>query len=344
MTTPYYSYLTDTSISTLSILDEAYALRKQHWGNMVTLHIINNSQNGHCPEDCHYCAQSKTVDTDIERYKMKELDEMVAEADQAYDKGAFRYCMVLSGRGPTPTKLNQLIDVIRTIKSKHPKKEICLSAGLVDSAGAAALKQAGLNRLNHNLNSSEKNYDKICTTHTYQDRLETLVAAKKAGLSLCSGLIVGLGESPEELIDMAFKFKELEVPSIPINFLIPIPGTPFEHKNDLTPDYCLRVLSVFRLINPTAEIRIAGGREYNLRSLQTMGLYAANSIFMDGYLNVTGSNQVETLKMIQDGGFEIQSDEIDVAELLSQLESAETTVPDDALQLKELAQLRPTSA
>lgn len=336
----YLPILDPTQTRLLSLLDDAYQVRLQHFSKRVTLHIINNSQNGYCPEDCNYCAQSKSVDTDIERYGLKELDEMVNEADQAYEKGAYRYCMVLSGRGPTPTKINQLSSVIRTIKSKYPEKEICLSAGLINDSMAVALKSAGLDRLNHNLNSSEKNYEAICSTHTYQDRLQTLKSAQKAGLSLCSGLIVGLGETKAELIELALKFRELNIPSIPVNFLIPIPGTPFEHSKPLDPEFCLRVLCLFRFINPKAEIRIAGGREYNLRSLQVMGLYPANSIFMDGYLNVTGSNQIQTLEMIKDAGFDIDSTDIDVNTLLNQHKQNESSRSD--VPLKDLADLRPT--
>ncbi|MDA0945187.1 MAG: biotin synthase BioB, partial [bacterium] len=217
----YKDCLTKTPITEL--LNTAFLIRERHFGNQVTIHIINNAQNGHCPEDCSYCAQAKTADSKIETYGLKPAEEMLEEATRAYEQGAHRYCMVLSGRGPTPTKINQITDVIRTIKRKHPDKEVCLSAGLLNDGMAVALQQAGLDRLNHNINTSEDNYSEICTTHTYMDRINTLNSAQKAGLSLCSGVIVGMGESHDELIAMALKLKSLNVRSIPINFLIPVP-------------------------------------------------------------------------------------------------------------------------
>lgn len=331
----YKDCLTKTPITEL--LNTAFLIRERHFGNQVTIHIINNAQNGHCPEDCSYCAQAKTADSKIETYGLKPAEEMLEEATRAYEQGAHRYCMVLSGRGPTPTKINQITDVIRTIKRNHPDKEVCLSAGLLNDGMAVALQQAGLDRLNHNINTSEDNYSEICTTHTYMDRINTLNSAQKAGLSLCSGVIVGMGESHDELIAMALKLKSLNVRSIPINFLIPVPGTPFENCNTLTPEFCLRVLCLFRLINPDAEIRMAAGREYHLRSLQVMGLYPANSLFMDGYLNTVGTQQFETLKMIQDAGFEIESNKT-VDALLAEL-GTETTEKSVTLKTKDA--LRP---
>tara|TARA_Y100000389_G_scaffold124984_1_gene122343 strand:+ start:12860 stop:13879 length:1020 start_codon:yes stop_codon:yes gene_type:complete len=335
MENQYNKYLTTTPITEL--LDSAFSIRERHFGKQVTIHIINNAQNGHCPEDCSYCAQAKTADSNIETYGLKPADEMLEEATRAYEQGAHRYCMVLSGRGPTPTKINQITDVIRTIKRKHPDKEVCLSAGLINDGMAIALQQAGLDRLNHNINTSEDKYADICTTHTYMDRLNTLTSAQKAGLTLCSGIIVGMGETHDELIAMALKLKSLNVRSIPINFLIPVPGTPFENCNTLTPEFCLRVLCLFRLINTDAEIRMAAGREYHLRSLQVMGLYPANSLFMDGYLNTVGTHQFETLKMIQDAGFDIESN-TSVDALLAGIK-AETHDP--SVQLKTKEALRP---
>ena len=295
--------------SLLSVLDAANTVRQRHWGNLVTIHRINNAQNGYCPEDCSYCAQSKLATTPIQSYGLKPDDEIINEAKQAYENGAYRYCLVLSGRGPTPTKINRLTYIIRRIKTLYPEREVCLSAGLLGHDMAVALKQAGLDRLNHNLNPTEDQYKTICTTHSYADRMNTLIAAQNAGLALCSGVIVGTGESSDDLIQLAFQLSALKVASIPVNFLIPIPDTPFEYYNFLTTDYCLRVLALFRLVNPEAEIRMAAGREYHLKSLQVMGLYAANSLFIDGYLNTAGSDYHDTVKLVQDAGFKIRGDQ-----------------------------------
>ena len=215
--------LTSSAIELLPLLDAAYQVRKKYTGKEVQLHIINNAQNGYCPEDCFYCAQAKSSDADIEAYAMKSDAEMLAEAQCAYESGAYRYCMVFAGRGPSKKRVEHLAGLIGEIKSRYPI-EVCLSAGLIDKEDAQALKAAGLDRLNHNLNTSERHYPKICTTHTYQDRLDTLNAAQTASIELCAGIIVGMGEKEKDVIEVAKTLRELEVQSIPVNFLIPIPG------------------------------------------------------------------------------------------------------------------------
>lgn len=335
--------LTDPSVNLLRLLDAAYEVRKAHWGNDVTIHVINNAQNGLCPEDCAYCVQAKSSKADIEEYPAKEEAEILAEAKRAYEAGAYRYCMVFSGRGPRPKRIEQLSGIIKKIKENYPI-QVCLSAGLVDDAGAKQLKEAGLDRLNHNLNTSESNYPNICTTHTYQERKATLMAAKSNNLEMCSGMIVGLGETPNDVIEVANTLREMGSKSIPINFFIPIPGAALEATNTLTPDYCLRVLCLFRLLNPDAEIRMAAGRELHLRSLQVMGLYPASSLFMDGYLNTKGTNTVQTLRMIQDAGFKIRAS----FELQEVLDRALGSAPElnldesDKIILKQLQDLRPS--
>ena len=159
--------------------------------------------------------------------------------------------------------------------------------------------------MNHNLNTSSQHYSQICSTHTYEDRLNTLRAAKKCGIEPCSGLIVGMGETSADIIELAFKLRELEVPSIPVNFLIPIEGNQLVTDGSLTPERCLRALCMMRLANPRAEIRIAGGREGHLRSLQALALYPANSLFVQGYLTTRGDTTDGTYKMIRDAGFEV---------------------------------------
>ena len=179
---------------------------------------------------------------------------------------------------------------------------------MINAAQARALKEAGLDRLNHNLNTSERYYGHICGSHTYADRLATLAAAQSVGLDVCSGVIIGMGEGPEDVYAMAKKVRDLNVRSIPVNFFIPIPGVALKEARGLTPEYCLRVLCLFRLMNPRSEIRMAAGREIHLRSLQPLGLYPANSLFLQGYLNARGSSDAATLRMIRDMGFAIESE------------------------------------
>ncbi len=291
-------------VSLLPLLDAAFKVREKHFGREVMVHVLNNVQNGLCPEDCGYCSQNKDSEAPIRKYAMKSDEEIFAEAEKAAKAGASRYCMVLSGRGPTIERAKKFAGLIRELKSRYPV-EVCLSAGLLGDEHAKILADAGLDRLNHNLNTSEARYEEICTTHTYADRVATLDAARRHGIGTCSGLIVGMGEGSEDLIEVAFKLRELEVPSIPVNFLIPIEGNRVTHDGSLNPVHCLRVLCLMRFVNPGAEIRLAGGREGNLRSLQPLGLYPANSLFVEGYLTTRGDAARETYQMIADAGFTV---------------------------------------
>ncbi len=301
--------LSDTSLELLPLLDAAYQVRKTYHGKKVHVHILNNAQNGHCQEDCHYCAQAKSSTADIEEYGIKPDAEILAEARQAYAKGADCYCMVYAGRGASQSRIDRLTRVIGQIKKEFPGREICVSTGFVTPQGAGQLKRAGLDRLNHNLNTSESNYPNICTTHTYADRLNTLLAAREAGLKVCSGMIVGMGERDKDIIDVAKQLRKLEAESIPVNLLVPIDGAQLKVIEELSPEYCLRVLCLFRFLNPKAEIRVAAGREVRLRSLEVMALYPANSLFMQGYLNAKGADNAKTIAMIKDAGFEMLCDE-----------------------------------
>ena len=283
----------------LRLLETAYHWRRKYFSNKVTLHVLNNVQNGLCSEDCRYCAQSSASSAAIEAYPMKPDEEILAEAAAAHQNGAGRYCMVFAGTGPSDERVRHLAVLIREIKRRH-RIEVCVSPGVINEAQARILKDAGLDRLNHNLNTSEKYYGRICTSHTYADRLATLAAAHSAGLDVCSGVIIGMGEGPGDVYAMARKLRELEVRSIPVNFFIPIPGVVLKDAQGLTPEYCLRVLCLFRLMNPRSEIRMAAGREIHLRSLQPLGLYPANSLFLQGYLNARGSSDEATLGMIRE--------------------------------------------
>ena len=299
--------ITDPTLTLIEVTAAAYAVRRRSFGDEVQVHILNNAQNGLCPEDCSYCSQAKTSTADIEPYTLKPEAEVLAEAQRAVEAGAHRYCMVFSGRGPTDKRTQRLAGYVRSIKRSFPELEVCVSAGLLDADKAAVLADAGVDRLNHNLNTSRDRYGRICTTHTYDDRLNTLKAAQQAGLQTCSGLIVGMGETPEELVELALTLRGLRAESIPVNFLLPFEGTQIGRPEDLTPEHCLRVLCMFRLANPTADVRCAAGREHHLRSLEVMCLYPANSIFMDGYLNSRGAERERTYRMISDAGFTLSA-------------------------------------
>jgi len=288
----------------LPLLAAAMAPRERHFGRKVMVHVLNNVQNGLCPEDCGYCSQSRDSETAIRKYPMKSDSEILSEAAHAARVGASRYCMVLSGRGPSLERTRRLADVIRRVKAEYPI-EVCLSVGLLGEEHAQILADAGLDRLNHNLNTSESHYSEICTTHTYADRVATLTAAKKCGIEPCSGLIVGKGETSRDVVEVAFRLRELEVPSIPVNFLVPIEGNPVLSDGSLTPERGLRALCMMRLVNPRAEIRVAAGREGHLRSLEALALWPANSLFVEGYLTTRGDTVRDTYRMIRDAGFEV---------------------------------------
>jgi biotin synthase len=331
--------LTDNRVELLSLLAAAFQVRKHFHGKEVTVHIINNVSNGLCSEDCNYCPQSKSSTAEIVPYTEKTAEEIITEAKQAYEAGAHRYCMVYAGRRPSRERTERIANLVRTIKAQYPI-EVCVSAGIMDDAGTVLLKEAGLDRLNHNLNTSADRYARICTTHSFADRLNTLKAARRAGLEVCSGIIAGMGETPEELVELARMLRELEAKSIPINFLLPIPGNRLGEVQNLSPEFCLRILCLFRFLNPQAEIRIAAGREYHLRSMEAMSLYPANSLFMDGYLNTKGKSRKETLQMIIDAGFTIKSDKS--AEELLQHETTGTGDDDYKMPgLKSDADLHP---
>ena len=326
--------LTALEIELLPLLNAAYQVRKTYFQNEVQLHILNNAQNGYCPEDCHYCAQASSATTDIETYPLKPDTEILAEAERAYESGAYRYCIVMSGRGPSPKRVAHLSKLIRTVKARYPI-EVCLSAGLIDVESAGILKEAGLDRLNHNLNTSETHYPKICSTHSYQDRMDTLQAAQTVGLACCSGVIVGIGEGTDDLIRVAKELRHLEVASLPVNFFLPIAGTQLVETPTLTPDYCLRVLCLYRFLNPRAEIRVAAGREHHFRSMEVMALYPANSMFIDGYLNAEGAMASRTLEMIRDAGFTVKTNADDTQQLKGKKGKKRDVL------LKELKVLRP---
>jgi biotin synthase len=217
-------------------------------------------------------------------------------------------------------EIDEIAGAVRSIKQEIPI-QICCSLGLMNEEQATRLKAAGVDRVNHNLNTSEAFHSSICTTHTFQDRLSTIRNARAAGLEICSGGIVGMGEKDEDLIDLAMALIDVKPDSIPLNTLHPATGTPLESCDQLTPQRCLKVLCLFRFLHPRTELRVAGGREHNLRSLQPLALYPADSIFVNGYLTTPGAPAPEVWGMIEDLGFKIEVEHQPAAEKGPQLRS-----------------------
>jgi biotin synthase len=288
----------------LDLLAAAYRVRRRHFGVAVQLYYLRNAKSGLCPEDCGYCSQSAVSEAAIPKYRWDSTERLVEEARKARAAQARTYCIVASGRGPSDKEVDHVVKAVRQIKDELGM-HICACLGLLSPDQAQKLADAGVDRINHNLNTSRRYYDEICSTHTYQDRIDTLNVVRNAGMELCSGLIVGMGEVEDDLIDVVFQLRELNVHSIPVNFLHPIDGTPLAKEEHLDPRACLRVLCLLRLFHPATEIRIAGGREVNLRSMQAMGLYAANSMFVSDYLTTPGQPAEADFAMIRDLGFEI---------------------------------------
>jgi len=308
----------------LAILDAAYRVRRQHFGTSVQLYYLKNAKSGLCPEDCGYCSQAKGSEAPIEKYAMLNAERLMEGAKNAFDSKARTYCIVASGRGPTDREVDHVCNVVKDVKQEYGL-HICACLGLLKPDQAARLKEAGVDRINHNLNTSERFHDEIVSTHTFKDRLETLDVARDVGLELCAGMIVGMGETHEDVVDVAMKLGELKVASIPVNFLIPIEGAKLKAPGELDPRYCLKTLAMFRLTNPTTELRIAGGREVNLRSMQAMGLYAANSMFVSDYLTTPGQAAMEDFNMVRDLGCEITAGDYESAQLLERLGQPDPT-------------------
>jgi len=290
----------------LDVVAAAFRVRRHFFGRRVKLNFLVNLKSGLCPEDCTYCSQRLGSTADILRYTWLSPQETASTAAVGIAAGAKRVCLVASGRGPTDRDIDRVAQSISAIKAEHPDVEVCACLGLLSDGQAERLCRAGADAYNHNLNTAEGTYADICSTHTYGDRVETVGQAKQAGLSPCSGIIAGMGESDEDLVDVVFALRDLAPDSIPVNFLIPFEGTPLSGEWNLTPQRCLRILAMVRFVCPAAELRIGGGREIHLRSMQSLALHVANSIFLGDYLTSEGQPGHHDIQMIRDAGFVVE--------------------------------------
>lgn len=289
----------------ISLVDAGARIRRRHFGMTVKVNYLVDLKSGLCPENCSYCSQALGSQAPILKYSWLKTDEAVKQANTGIDGGASRVCLVASGRGPGNRDIDRVTDIVTQLKDDHPEVEVCACLGLLKDGQAEALRSAGVDAYNHNINTAESFHDTIVTSHTYSDRTATIAKSKAAGLSPCSGLIVGLGESSEQIVEALFALKDLDSASIPINFLVPFDGTPMEGQWNLTPTQCVKIVAMARFVCPDREIRLAGGREIHLRSLQAMALHLANSIFLGDYLTAEGQAAEEDLALIRDNGFTI---------------------------------------
>lgn len=298
----------------MSVVAAAGRLRRAYFGNTVKVNYLVNLKSGLCPENCHYCSQALGSETPILQYSWLTPDEAFTEADAGIRGGAGRVCLVASGRGPSTRDIDKVTETVRGLKAEHPDVEICACLGFLKHGQAEHLRDAGVDAYNHNINTAESNHDNIVQTHTYADRVDTVEKAKKVGISPCSGLIAGLGETDEQLVEALFALRELDADSIPINFLMPFDGTPLANTWELTPVRCVKILAMARFVCPDREVRIAGGREIHLRSLQSIALQVANSIFLGDYLTSEGQEAQADLELIRDNGFVILGSEEELAQ------------------------------
>ena len=287
----------------LSVLNAAFRVRHHFHGLTVKVHLLQNAKSGVCPEDCSFCSQSFRFGSPVERYGMLTVEQLVEGAKRAHESGSTTYCMVTATRGPARAEVETICEATRQIKAQYPL-QVCASLGLLDSNKATALAEAGVDRYNHNLETSAAHYKKVCTTHTFDDRVGTIRVARQAGMEACAGGIIGLGEDIDDRVELAFTLRELEVESIPVNFFNPRPKTPLAKVTALEPADHLRTLAMFRLVHPDRDVRAAGGREVCLKHMQPLALYAANSVFTDGYLTTDGQESDDTMAMIRNAGFE----------------------------------------
>lgn len=288
---------------TMVLLSMADKIRQKYAGPEVDCCAIINARSGKCSENCKFCAQSAHWQTGVKEYALLDEEELFAAAKKAKEAGAVRFSIVTSGRGQS--KASDFENICKTLTriKKELQIEVCCSLGILTLEQAQKLKACGVTRYHSNLETAGSYFPDICTTHTYEDKFFTIKNAQAAGLRVCSGGIFGLGETPEQRVEMAMTIKELGIDSIPLNLLTPIPGTPFQNNKPLAPMEILRAYAVFRFINPKAQIRTAGGREVNLRDLQAMALNGgASGIMIGGYLTTAGRGTERDMQMLKDLG------------------------------------------
>jgi biotin synthase len=286
----------------IDLLAVANRVRQQFFGDAIDLCSIMNAKSGRCPEDCKFCAQSAHYDGVAESYPMRSVEEMVGAAKDAERKGVHRFSIVTSGKRVNKKDFAEVLEAVRLIR-KDTRLHQCCSLGMLSAEQARALSGAGVERYHHNLETSESFFGHICTTHSYADKLRTLTFVRKAGMEICSGGIIGLGESPIQWMEMIFFLRDWGVESIPVNILNPRPGTPLGNVASRSPLEVLKIIAVMRLSVPRIPIRIAGGREVSLRDLQAATMWAgASGLMVGGYLT-TGGRPVEAdYQMLEDLG------------------------------------------
>lgn len=299
-------FLYDADLKTLT--KAANEIREYFCGNRFDLCTIVNGKSGRCSEDCKYCAQSACYSTAVHEYPLLSGEELLSQAKYNEERGVMRYSIVTSGKRLSSGEVEQLCEGIRLIKAETGMK-ICVSLGLLKEEDFRKIKEAGAERVHNNLETSERYFPEVCTTHTYQEKKQAIIDAKKAGLEVCSGGIMGLGEAGEDRIDMAFTLREMGVCSVPINVLNPIPGTPYEKNTLITNEELIRIVAVYRFILPDVTIRLAGGRGLLPDMGEACMKSGVNGVITGDMLTTTGNTIESDMKMIQKLGYEVRSED-----------------------------------
>lgn len=287
-----------------ALIKAADRIRDKFNGKVVDICSIMNAKSGKCTEDCRYCAQSAHYKTNVQEYGLVDTKEAVELARENEREGVNRFSLVTSGRALTGKEFKKAVKIYSTLRNEV-KMDLCASLGIITREQLEELKSVGITMYHHNLETSRDYYKDICTTHSYEERIDTIKAAKAAGLRVCSGGIIGMGETMEDRIKMAMDLQKLQVYSIPVNVLNPVKGTPLENAERLTDEEILRTIAVFRFINPKSQIRLAGGRSLIAKDGQDCLRAGANATISGNYLTTVGNKIVDDIKMIKDVGMEV---------------------------------------
>lgn len=301
----------DLSILVTADLEElcqgADKIRKVLCGNKMDLCSIINGRGGRCSENCKFCAQSAHHHTNCDNYDFLNQDKLMEGCEHAYEQGVNRYSIVTAGRTMEGEDLEKAIAAYRAMHKAYPDMILCASHGLMKGEDLKRMHEAGVTMYHANVETSERFFPQICTTHTYEDKKKEIRLAKEAGLTICSGGILGMGETWQDRLDMALLLAELEVESIPLNFLIPIAGTPLENLEKLKTDEITRIVAIFRYINPTAYIRIAAGRSYFNDGGEILFRAGANATLTGDMLTTVGNNTTQDREMLSAMGFQLKA-------------------------------------
>lgn len=287
------------------LLELADEVRSAYCGDGIAVEVLYNAKKGGCSEDCNFCSQSARFASDVEAEPLSSVEGFLEAARDAHERGAGELCIVVAVRGPSTKLLDRVCEAVPLIKARYPL-HVAVSLGILSEAQLGRLRDAGVDKVNHNLETSARYFPSICTTHSYEERWQTCQSVKRAGLELCCGGIIGMGETLEDRLDFLCALQELQPEEVPVNFLNPRPGTPMAERSLVEPTEALRFVAMTRLALPRALVRFAGGRELTLQGLQDLGMRSgASGLVLGNYLTTQGRQDAEDFAMLERLGFEV---------------------------------------